>query len=195
MNTIKTIFVASCVPLLACGGPPSVDEHDGEPLDDYCMATFTRDMDVGGIKYSVKKGERFLLTKLEFSPTIAILKESGFIDLLLGEDGVAAVDAPCLADGVEVSVERVALADIEVFADMALTELVCEIPRLDRGEEVSFGGEAVGTDPSYNYIYKVHLGDGFCDGLAEGYILAEVIEQNGAEFVNFPVTRLFRPVP
>lgn len=193
MNTIKTIFVLSCIPLLACGGPPSVDEHDGEPLDDYCMATFTRDVDVGNIEYSVKKGERFLLTHLVF-PTIAILKENGHIELELDEEGQAAVDAPCLADGVRISVERVALADIEVFADVALTELVREVSRLDRGEEVSFGGELIGDGPD-DYIYKVYPGDGFCDGLAEGYIRAAVLEQNGAEYISFPVAGLYRPVP
>ncbi|MDC0668642.1 hypothetical protein [Nannocystis radixulma] len=176
------------------GGGSGAGSNNGqvsEELEGYCIATFTGEHDLlnlgGDVALHAEEGQRYLLTGLPDSPAIVYQHQDGAFDLEL-DVGTAPIDAPCLADGAALTSEYVVFAQLDVYSDQALQNLVCTIEKFTRGSPTNgFGYGYVA-----NNVYEVILGGGFCDGLESGYVEATRITIGDMGHVGVPVRQLFK---
>jgi hypothetical protein len=192
MRNFKVLVCA--LALAACGdgggddgGDDSNNGQVSEELATYCIATFTEDHEilnpVGDVALRIEQGQRYLLTGLPDSPAIVYQHQDGAFDLDLDED-TASIDAPCLADGVQLSSEYVAFAQLDVYSDLELQNQVCTIEKFTRGGPISYGYAA-------NDAYEVFLDEGYCDGLQSGFVRATRLTVGDASYVGVPILQLF----
>ncbi|MFY0532552.1 hypothetical protein [Nannocystis pusilla] len=83
--------------------------------------------------------------------------------------------------------EYVAFAELEVYSDQALQDLVCTIEKFASGSGMGFGYGYVA-----NNVYEVIPGGAFCDGLKSGYVRATRITIGDMGHVGVPVWQLFK---
>lgn len=192
MRGLKTLVCA--LALAACeGGDGGADSNNGQvsaELEGYCIATFTGShefLNLGGdVALRVEEGQRYLLTGLPDSPAIVYQHRDGAFDLEL-DVAAAPIEAPCLAEGAALTGEYVAFAELELYSDQALQDLVCTIEKFASGSGMGFGYGYVA-----NNVYEVIPGGAFCDGLKSGYVRATRIMIGDMGHVGVPVWQLFK---
>ncbi|WAS96547.1 hypothetical protein [Nannocystis punicea] len=192
MRAIKALVCA--LALAACGDDGGSDAGNngqvGDELAGYCIATFTADYDLlspfDEVALHAEEGQRYLLTGLPDSPALVYQHPDGAFDLEL-DVATAPIDAPCLAEGAVLTSEYVAFAELAVYSDQALQNLVCTIEKFTRGSAMGFGYGYVADN-----VYEILPQGGFCDGLESGYVRATRITIGDMGHVGVPVFDLFQ---
>lgn len=194
MNRVRA-FVGGCAVLLcACGdggdGGGGEVEQVVDSLAGFCTVTFTADHDImdhfGEVALHAVAGDSYLLADPgsdQDLPTMLYRSDDGVTELDLYE---APVDSPCLAEGVTLTAELTAFADVEVFADGTFSSVICTIEQFAHAPSDSFG---------YGYVdggYQIFLGGAFCDGLNEAYVRQSMVTLGNAQYVGVPFAQLYK---